>query len=569
MPRSSSPAARRGIVTVLASAASMRSLLVALLGLRLAEDAAWLTLLLYAYQKGGVGEAGWVAVALLAPAVVLAPAVAAVVDAASSRRILPIGFALMAASLGATAGAVLLDAPSLVVYGCGLVFSVLLTFPAPAAASVVPRMARSPDQLTAANVGVGMMMSLAELLGPAVAGVLLYFVDLGAALAAMAGLMTLGALLGLRAVPGDLAPRAHVDDPPINAIGERLMAGLHLIRRDRPTLLIVFVLATTSIAAGALDVGAAAVAVEFLGRTQDTATILVTSLGAGTLLGVVVSIGLVGRRRLTLAIAGSSIVAAGAFAALSQVRSLVPAVVLLVLVGAGTSVSSIAGRTMLQSLTPDDTLARVFGVLESTSTAALALGGAAFSLAVVHLGLGSGLLLLGALGAVVPVLLWPALRAIDADRAPVDLELLALLRSTVIFAPLPPFALEQLLRNFVREEATPDQVVLRRGDPGDDMMVIGRGHLVVHLPDGGTIERGVGSYVGELALLTSGTRNADVVAGPDGATLYRLDRTVFLDAVDRAPRSRARVTAEADRRSISGQNSKFLGIENAKDRRIR
>ncbi len=527
--------------------------------MRLAEDAAWLTLLLYAYQQGGVGEVGWVAVVLLVPAVVLAPAVAVLPDWMSPSRVLPLGFGLLALFLAATALSMITEAPSWVVYVFATVFSVGLTFPAPAVASLIPRLTTTPDQLTAGNVGIGMVTSIGELAGPAMAGVLLVSFSPGVALAGMAAVMGVSALASRSTVPRGTSGDEHPDDPPIAAIRSRLLAGVRLLRKDRQARLIVFVLGTTLVAAGALDVGAAAIAVEKLGRREASASILITSIGAGTLLGVVLSIGLVGRQRLSFAIVSSAIVSAAAFAALSQVETVIPAIALLVVVGAGASVTAVAGRTMLQSLAPDDTLARVFGVLESTTTGALAIGGATFSACAAAFGLDTALLVLGIVGAVVPAVLWPALRMIDDRRQPIDLELLQLVRSTVIFAPLPPFALEQLLQNLVRDEFEPGEIMLRHGEPGDDMMVIGRGQAVVQIPSGETIVRNAGSYVGELALLTNEPRNADVAAGPDGATVFRLRGEVFLDAVNQVPRSRARVEAEAARRAVTDQPNENPG----------
>jgi CRP-like cAMP-binding protein len=57
-----------------------------------------------------------------------------------------------------------------------------------------------------------------------------------------------------------------------------------------------------------------------------------------------------------------------------------------------------------------------------------------------------------------------------------------------------------------------------------------------------------GTLIGEIALLRDTSRTADVSGGPDGATLYWMDGDAFLSAVNRVPRSRARVEAEVDRR---------------------
>ena len=138
-----------------------------------AEQGCWLIILLWAYGRGGVGEAGIAAVALLLPAALLAPFVAAAADRFPRHRVLTIGFGLTGLSLLITGTAMSLDAPPEVTYGGALVFSILLTFGGPAVASVMPAAASASNELTAANVVVGLVETFGRLAGPALAGLLL------------------------------------------------------------------------------------------------------------------------------------------------------------------------------------------------------------------------------------------------------------------------------------------------------------------------------------------------------------------------------------------------------------
>jgi CRP-like cAMP-binding protein len=101
--------------------------------------------------------------------------------------------------------------------------------------------------------------------------------------------------------------------------------------------------------------------------------------------------------------------------------------------------------------------------------------------------------------------------------------------------------------NLSSETFEPDAPLLHRGEIGDRMCLpagsveVDTGSQTVTLASAGTL-------IGEIALLRDTLRAADVSAGPDGATVYWMDADAFLNAVNRVPRSRARVEAEVDRR---------------------
>jgi CRP-like cAMP-binding protein len=111
-------------------------------------------------------------------------------------------------------------------------------------------------------------------------------------------------------------------------------------------------------------------------------------------------------------------------------------------------------------------------------------------------------------------------------------------------APLPASLLAQpllgdlspseaaILGLFVRREsAEAGQVVVRQGEQGDALYLIEEGQAEVHArAEDGTVTTvatlGPGSYFGEIALVTGGPRNADVVAVTP-LTLLRLDRAGY------------------------------------------
>src|SRR5207302_5073891 len=114
-----------------------------------------------------------------------------------------------------------------------------------------------------------------------------------------------------------------------------------------------------------------------------------------------------------------------------------PAVFALVVAGgAGRSLMDVTGRTLLQRLAAPDVLSRVFGVLEGSSMAALAIGALAAPVLVERLGSAAAFAAIGALLPVLLVIALPALRTADR-RARVPERTLAIARRVPFFAALP------------------------------------------------------------------------------------------------------------------------------------
>lgn len=537
---------RRSALTTVLRNRRLKRALRGFLAFSVAEQGCWLVILLWAYGRGGVGEAGVAAVALLLPAALLAPFVATAADHFPRHRVLTIGFGLTGLSLLGTGTAMSLDAPPAVTYGGALVFSILLTFGGPAVASVMPAAASASDELTAANVVVGLVETFGRLAGPALAGLLLAFGSPGSALLIIGAVVLVGALATIG--EGDAFDVPHPDDPGRGSHRTELVAGISSLVRDAQVRGVTVMIVTTSVVAGALDVGAAALAVEALGRSENTTSVIVTSYGVGGLIGAGLTFVLLGRQRLGAALMISVLAMCGSFAVVGFSSSLSISTGLLVVTGAAVTLVSVSGRTMMQGLAHDDRMARVFGVLEGLEAAGLAVGGAVLSFVAVRFGLAEAFAAVGGLGVICLMLLAPRLRSIDAERRPIDPEVISLARSSPIFGPLPPYSLERILHGLVPERFEPGQMVMARGDLGHRMCLVSDGHAVVTPESGDEVVRGRGSHLGEIALLRQTTRTADVRAGNRGVAVYWMDSDTFLAAIDGTPRSKARAEAEATRR---------------------
>ncbi len=120
------------------------------------------------------------------------------------------------------------------------------------------------------------------------------------------------------------------------------------------------------------------------------------------------------------------------------------------------------------------------------------------------------------------------------------------LAGCAVFQGMPGERLEELARTMEWTVLDRGEVLMRTGDPGDDLYVVAGGRLNVSVagPDGSeTIVReiGRGSTVGEVALLTGSRRTATVRAVRD-TLVGRLSRTSFERLMEEDPRGALQLT---------------------------
>ncbi len=492
----------------------------------LTEYAVWIAMLVFAYHRGGTVTAGLVAVAQLVPAAVVAPVTAAVADRRSPLVLLAWGYVAQAAGMAGTAAAIGAGAP-LAAYAAAVFASTAVTTTRPAQSALIPSVAATPDQLTAANVVAGWLEAAGAATAGLLAGVLISLAGVGSVFAVCAGLGLLAALLVAgRGWAGRVAPLAAEDgaDATAGGIGE----GLRLAVRQPQLRLMLALLTADAVVVGALDLLVVILAITVLGRPPGWAGYLEFAFGAGAVLAATVSAVLVGRR-LGGPILAAALVFSGALAAVAFGPALAGTVALLAVAGAGHLLLEVATRTLLQRSVPPRLIGRIFGVLEGFMMAGLAVG-ALLVPVLAHLG-GSRLAVLG-IAAVLPLAAVAGGRAVfrlDAGTA-VPVVQIALLRSLPLFAELPAPAIEGLAAALQPVRLDAGAVLIRQGDPGDAYFAIAAGELDAE-QDGRFLGRyGRGDGVGEIALLRAVPRTATVTAHTD-ATVYRLDRDLFLTAV--------------------------------------
>jgi MFS family permease len=563
--------------TVVRSPALVRVLLAFLL-FSIAELATWVAILVYAFDRGGATASGLVAFAQLAPAVVFAPIGAALGDRIPRTRMLALAYGSYGALTFLAALLLYADAASLAVYAAAVLGGLALTLVRPAHAAVLPAIARTPSELTAANVASGTVENVGILVGSVAGGFMLAAVGTGGVylLSALALLVAFLATVTMRPVvvvrrrrlelaiegggtdepdgtedPSDDGHHVHDGHelPGITApagVMREIGAGIAVIHADPHTRAVVLILALSMMLVGMLDVLGVVLALDVLEAGEQAVGLLAGASGAGGLLGAALAISLVGRPRLVGSLLASALVIGIGIGASGLIPLLAVALAGFLAGGIGKSVFDVAGRTMLQRVAPDEKLARIFGVLEGLNMAALAAGTLLVPILVGLVGSTVALLVAAAIVPVAALALRPWL--VGADRAGVVHEReLALIRKIPMFAPLRVTVLERLAQELNHMHVSGGTEVIREGDRGDRFYIIAEGRCEVLVRGRVVNTIGSGEGFGEIALVNDIPRTATVRA-IDDLDLFVLDREPFLEAVTGQPRSRAEAQRLIDER---------------------
>jgi MFS family permease len=522
---------RRALGT-LGAVARDRTLLrveVAFLGYNMAEYATWIAILVYAYQRGGASAAGIAALVQLLPAAAIAPLAAFAGDRFRRDRVLQIDYVIQAVAIAITALALTADLAPPLVLGAAAITTSTLTFTRPAQAALMPTLAATPEDLTAANVASGMVEGAGVMLGPLIAGMVLEVSEPASVFAIFAVVSIASAALVSR-LPVDeraVTPAAHLD---AGTVLRGTWSGFTALRRARDARTVVVVLASAAVVVGALDVLFVATAIDLLALGEGWAGYLNAAFGLGGIVGAGASVALIGRRRLTPPLAGGAGVLGASVGLIAAIPSATSAPLLFAAGGAGRSAADVAGRTLLQRVAPDDVLARVFGVLEGFQMLAFAVGSVAASALAEAFGIRAALAVTGAFVPAVLVVMLPRLLRIDRDAVAPDPAALERLRALDIFAPLPATAFERLVRNLERVDVDAGTIVIAEGDAGDRFFVIAEGEAEVTTSGRHVATLEEGEAFGEIALLRDVPRTATVTARTP-MKLLALARGPFLAAV--------------------------------------
>ena len=425
--------------------------------------------------------------------------------------------------------------------------TVLGTAIKPAQAAMLPSLASTPEELTAANVTFSSVESISLFVGPALGGLMLAVTDESVVFLVAAG----GAALAAFLVAGVKAEAIARPEPQLRGARTEgflteLSAGYRTIGSLPGLRIVAGLWATHWLVAGAVHVLLVAAALELLDLGESGVGLLSAAIGVGGVVGAFVALGLVGPDRLAINFATGLIIRGSALALIGVWPEPAVAYTLLFINGIGNTIIDASGSTLLQRMVGDEVRARVFGALQGILILGLGIGTILTPVVIVIAGVRGALIITGALLAGLTLLSLPALRRVRPPL-PVPAETLELVRSVPIFTPLPESTLEQVAGKLTTVKHPAGTTVFRQGDAGDRYYLVEEGRVDVTV-DGrvaNSLERGEG--FGEIALLRDVPRTATVTATTD-VTLHALERDDFITAVTgHSDSSEAAETVVADR----------------------
>ena len=483
----------------------------------------------YAYQQDGAYAVGLIGLARWIAAGAASPFTGALGDRFPRVRVMVAADLVRAVLLTSMALVVVADGSPLAVYAISIVGTVVGTAFRPAQAALVPGLARTPEELTAANVAASTIESVGIFVGPALGGILVATVGVEATFAASAALLVWSAaLIGAVDEPAKrVDPEEEEGEGGEGGFLRETSEGFRAIVADRRLTVLTGLFAAQTFVDGALGVLVVVLALETLDLGASGVGYLNSVLGVGGIVGGIAAAALVARARLGTDF-GAGIVLWGVPLVLIGIwPDPIVAILALTLVGVANTIVDVSGDTLLQRAVPDEVLARAFAAMESVTLVAVALGSVAAPVVVDLAGDRWALIAFGTVLPVLAVLSWRSLSRMDRAGAAPEVQLLG---SLPLFSPLPPATLEYLAGRLVRKRVAAGETILTSGERGDAFFVMVEGTVEVSPDEGSVRQLGPGEHFGEIALLRDVPRTATVVATTD-VELLELAGEEFVAAV--------------------------------------
>jgi MFS family permease len=498
-------------------------------------------IVVWAYGVGGATAVGvWGTVRLVLMAVVT-PFASVFVDRYSRKAIMVTTDLLRALVIAICAFLIWIDEAPIVVFVLATVAALLAAPFRPAVAALLPNLAEKPEELTAANGTSSTIDSLSFFIGPAIGGLLLTVTSVPVVLLfdVLTFLWSAFMVWGIRvpakapkAEPALVSPDGGIVEEPEEekeTFVHEVTAGFTAIKQNRDLLVVSAVYAAQTVVAGASIVFGVEMAVQMTDFGPTGVGYLDSVFGIGAIVGGLVALGRASKQTVATDFGwGVMLWAVPLLVAAAFYPALWAAFAAMLVMGFGNPFADINAVTIVQRLTDDRVMGRVFGALETVLIAAMALGSIIMPLLVAAIGLRWGIAVLGAAIAIIVLPAFPRLRRLNTSlREP---ESLVLLRGLPLFAPLEPKSLELVAQQMKRVEVPAGATVIREGDAGDLFYVVESGSLTASFQGRTLSQQGPGDPFGEIALLRDVPRTATVAAN-EPSVLWSLERAPFLDAV--------------------------------------
>jgi CRP-like cAMP-binding protein/predicted MFS family arabinose efflux permease len=482
-----------------------------------------IALAVFAYEEGGPAAVGLVGLVRFIPSAIASPFTAMLADRYRRQRVIVVAELLRASFVALTVVVLVLDGPFALVLLLSTLVAIVNSAEGPAESALLPTLAETPRELTAANVVSSTIESLGIFGGPAIGGLLLAATSAEVVFAAAAVAFTLSAFL---------VSRVRVEGPqerpePTGGAIREFTAGFVTLAREPGLRVLVGLLAAQTLVAGALNVLIVVSALRLLDLGEQGVGFLNSAVGIGGLVGALVSAALIGRR-LTANFFVGILLWGLPIALIGLFPEPVPALVFLAVVGLGNTLVDVSAFTLLQRAVPDEVLARVFGAVQALWVGAIGIGAILAPLLISALDIRGALIVTGALLPILATLLRRRLSPLD--EVPVPERELQLLRGIEIFKPLPPPVLESLAHALVPVRVESGREVFREGELGDRFYIVAEGEVEI-VQNGKVVNlEGPGEFFGEISLLRDVPRTATVRAKTE-VELRALERDEFIGAV--------------------------------------
>jgi hypothetical protein len=306
-------------------------------------------------------------------------------------------------------------------------------------------------------------------------------------------------------------------------------AGFRAIWKDKDLLITVIQGSAQTVVAGATAVFPLVMAVEILHTGAKGVGLLDSASGFAAILGGIFAIARASKHKLGQDLTIGVMLWSIPLILVTIWPSPVAAFAVMAFLGFANPLVDVNVFTVIQRLTPDAVLGRVFGAFETCLISTMALGSAITPVMLHVWGLRTTLAVLGLGVGAVALLGLPRMLAMDRRlEAPAGLPLL---QAIPMFAPLNPITLDALARALERVEFGAGQEIIREGAESDLFYVIESGLVRVTAADGHLLrDEGPGDYFGEIGLLRDVPRTATITAADD-TVLLALGRDDFLGAV--------------------------------------
>ncbi|HET7902060.1 MAG TPA: MFS transporter [Candidatus Nanopelagicales bacterium] len=533
----------------------LRNINLAFAGSAIGDWAYATAIVVWAYGQGGLTLVGlWGTIRLLLMAVVT-PFASTLVDRLPRKMVMISTDLIRGALVLLVAFLILIDFNYVVILVLGTVTALVAAPFRPAVAALLPSLVEEPEELTAANGAGSTIESLAFFVGPALGGLMLtiwsapaVIVFDGLTFAWSAFLVSrihvpqrhLQTGLDAEAVAAvdpadadDVAGQgvlavATAEDKKTEGFLAESMAGFRAILADKDLRLVSGVYCAQTIVAGASIVYTVEMAVQMTSFGAQGVGYMDSVLGIGAILGGLVAIGRASKQRIATDFGWGVVFWAIPLVIAALGNAMWAALAAVLIIGFANPIVDVNASTILQRLTPDNVLGRVFGALDGALIGAMALGSIIYPLLFNWVGLRWSLAILGVAVTALVLPTFGRLRRLDAMLgASAELELLS---QIPLFGPLEPKSLEDVARQLKRREVRAGEAVITEGDVGDRFYIVEFGRTTA--THGGQVlsSQGPGDPFGEIALLRDVPRTATVTADEDSVLLY-LERDEFLAAV--------------------------------------